>query len=76
MKEKLEAVHGGSRKSSVRSTTTVDGRKRSGLVEMIDFGDEKREGDEGMEIGADGVEIKKLAENRKLLLEQKLGGGK
>ena len=66
MKEKLEAVHGGSRKSSVRSTGTSDGhRKRSGLVEM-EFGAEE----------GGTVEVKKLEENRKLLLEQKLGGGK
>ena len=52
MKEKLEhAVSGGgSRKSSVRSSTS------------------------DLDIGEDGV--KKLAENRKILLEQKLGGGK
>ncbi len=60
MKEKLEAVTG-SRKSSVRSTSDDP---RPGLEQILQSEDQNGEGG-----------IKKLAENRKLLLEQKLGGG-
>lgn len=60
MKEKLEAVTG-SRKSSVRSTSDDP---RPGLDQILQSDDQNGEGG-----------IKKLAENRKLLLEQKLGGG-
>ena len=59
MKEKFEAVTG-SRKSSVRSTSGGD---RPGLPDMDGDNEDN------------GGGIKKLAENRKLLLEQKLGGG-
>ena len=65
MKEKLEAVTG-SRKNSVRSSTGSVGKR----PELLDI--------HGIDIEQGAVEngIKKLAENRKLLLEQKLGGGK
>lgn len=60
MKEKLEAAMGGSRKSSVAS------RKSSrGELDISGMG-----GDEEPEKA-----VKKLNENRKMLLQQKLGGG-
>jgi myosin-15 len=59
MKEKLEAAMGGSRKSSVAS------RKSSrGELELPGAGNEEPE-----------LAVKKLNENRKMLLQQKLGGG-
>ena len=60
MKEKLEAAMG-SRKSSVRSTTKTRAE--------LDLPGEGEEGDVPEQT------VKKLNENRKMLLEQKLGGG-
>lgn len=62
MKLKLEAVTGGSRKSSMSSSR--DSKERTPI------GNFSGDGSEGEK------EVKKLEENRKILLEQKLGGGK